>query len=193
MDSYFLERDFLERVVRFPFMFNQVVDTSTSSTTTKSDPAGCRNAIDVEFEEIKEELNMDNDTNVIHTSTDFETTKTTKEDYAMIDEELKEALDQVAQDMTQQDEEENPNPRNPFVRKKKNRNYIGANDILAIRIFRDEDFDMTGKTKADLRLADGRVKRINWNTQEFPLKHQIMGGTIIFDERPKITWEDLLK
>lgn len=192
MDSYFLERDFLERVLRFPFMFNQVVDTSTSSTTTESDPAGCRNAIDAEFEEIKEELSMDKDTNVIPTNTDFETTKTTKEDYAMT-EELKEAMDQVTQDMIQQDEEENPNPRNPFVRKKKNRNYIGPNDIIAIRIFRDEDFDTTGKTKADLRLSDGRVKRINWNTQEFPLKHLVMGGTIIFDERPKITWGDLLK
>lgn len=182
MDSYFLELDFLERVLCFPFMFNQVVDTSTSSTTTESDPAGCHNAIDVEFEEIKEEPSMDNDTNVIPTSTDFETTKTTKEDYAMT-EELKEALDQVAQEETEQKTKKN----------KKNRNYIGPNDILAIRIFRDEDFDTTSKTKADLRLADGRVRRINWNTQDFPLKHQIMGGTIIFDERPKITWEDLLK
>lgn len=182
MDSYFLERDFLERVVRFPFMFNQVVDTSTSSTTTESDPAGYHNAIDVEFEEIKEEPSMDHDTNVIPTSTDFETIHTTKEDYAMT-EELKEALDQVAQEETEQKPKKN----------KKNRNYIGPNDILAIRIFHDKDFDTTGKTKADLRLADGRVKRINWNTQDFPLKHQIMGGVIIFDERPQITWEDLLK
>lgn len=187
MDSYFLEQDFLERVLRFPFMFNQVVGTSTSSTTTESDPAGCRNAIDVEFEEIKEELSMDKDTNVISTNTDFETVKTTKEDYAMT-EELNDALDQATQDMIQKEETEQK-----LKKTKKNRNYIGPNDIIAIRIFRDEDFDTTGKTKADLRLSDGRVKRINWNTQEFPLKHLVMGGTIIFDERPKITWGDLLK
>lgn len=186
MDSYFLGQD-IERVLRFPFMFNQVVDTSTSRTTTESDPAGCHNAIDVEFEEIKEEPSMDNDTNVIPTSTDFETTKTTKEDYAMTDEELMEVMDRVTQDMIQKEETEKKK------KTKKNRNYIGPNDIIAIRIFHDKDFDTTGKTKADLRLADGRVKRINWNTQEFPLKHQIMGGTIIFDERPQITWEDLLK
>ena len=191
MDSYFFQD--IERVLRFPFMFNQVVDTSTNCCTTKLEPVESRNVIDVEFEEIKEDPSMDQDTialpsGEIISRKDFEVKAiiTTKEDYEM-NEELKEVMDQVTQDMIQQDEE-NPNPRNPFVRKKRSPNAFDTNDIIAIRIFNDD-----GKTKADFRLGNGRIKRVIWNELEAPRKHFIMGGTIIFDERPKVTWEDLLK
>lgn len=64
------------------------------------------------------------------------------------------------------------------------------NSVIAIRIY----FDMNFTPMADLYMSDGVVWTIQWtdvkSRKDFESK--ITGYTLIYDERDKVSWNDLI-
>ena len=64
------------------------------------------------------------------------------------------------------------------------------NSVIAIRIYYDKYFT----PMADLYMSDGVIETIQWTDVKLrkDFESKITGYTLIYDERDKVSWNDLI-